>query len=262
MNPTNFVTRRVQLRATLCLLAIIAFAPLFSLDSEAQQNETPQQYVNRLVREATGAQPVRESRFPRQRALENALRTQFRERIEGNRAFMAAANKVDQNKIKKLMTQESLADPVTAADAVRELEAYSALEQEHSAQADQSMIKLRHTFETGDWPPAQRAGLLKSFDAIMAEPEEGRHGYIQAAKSWVDAVDDLYRYTTAHQSVLKIEGGELRVYDDKVMDELNEKIRLANSRGEEMVNAQQAYTALQNKRLKSVGVDPKAVGLK
>lgn len=153
--------------------------------------------------------------------MDKAFRDQFRALIEQNRAFVAAVSKLDHEKIKKVMTPESFADPLLGADVLKELDGYVLLEQEHGVKADQSLASLRHTFETADWTAANRQNALNSFDLILAAPMALRHTYLQ---------------------------------------ELNKRIRLSNSLREEMLKAQQAYKDEQNKRLKTVGIDPGSVG--
>jgi hypothetical protein len=240
---------------TIALLLAFVVQPL-----SAQQSETAEHYLNRLIKEATGAQPVRESRFLSQRTVDNAFRNQFRTLIDQNRAFSGAVSKLDHEKIKKVMTPESLADPALGADVLKELDAYALLEQEHGIKADESIANLRHTFETADWREPQRQNALKSFDLIMAASQASRHTYLQAEKAWVDSVDDLYHCAAEHKSSLKVENGTLQVFDDNALQELNKRIKLANSRREEMLKAQQTYKDLQNQRLKAVGIDPGTVG--
>jgi hypothetical protein len=250
-----FIRWRRMVRTVAFLLVFVALT-LF-----AQRSETSEQYINRLTKEAAGSQPVQESRFPRQRAMDNTFRSLLRTLIQQNRAFFAAASKVDREKIKKVMTPESFADPALGADVVKELDAYADLEQKHGAEADQSFADLRHTFETADWSAPQRERMLKSFDSILAEPQGLRHNYLQAEKAYVESVDDLYHVAAEHKAVLKIENGDLKVFDDDVLEELNKRIKLANSRREEMLKARQTYKDSQNQRLQSIGIDLMEVGI-
>jgi hypothetical protein len=58
-----------------------------------------------------------------------------------------------------------------------------------------------------------------------------------------------------------MQDGSLKVFDDKVLDDLNSRIRAVNARREEMVTAMQAYKAMQSKRLETLGVSRSDVGL-
>ena len=191
-------------RAIAWTLVLLSFAaPQLS----AQQAETADQYVNRLIKEATGAQPVKESSSPSQRSVDKAFRDQFRALIEQNRAFTAAVGKLHHEKIKEVMTPESFADPVLGADVLKELDAYVLLEQEHGVKADQSLANLRHTLETANWTGVNRQNALKSFDLILAAPMALRHTYLQAEKAWAASVDDLYHVAADHKDSLKVENG-------------------------------------------------------
>ena len=112
--PKLFCGHR-SIAALFVIVGLVSAMPFY-----AQQAETEEQYINRLIKEATGAQPVQESRFPKQRTIDNAFRTQFRNLIQQNREFFIAINKVDKEKLKKLMTPESFANPQVGGDAVKE----------------------------------------------------------------------------------------------------------------------------------------------
>lgn len=245
-----------SIAALLVVVGLVSAMPFY-----AQQAETEEQYINRLIKEATGAQPVQESRFPKQRTIDNAFRTQFRNLIQQNREFFTAINKVDKEKLKKLMTPESFADPQVGGDAVKELDAYATLEQEHGNQAEQTFASMRHTFEVADLPAAERDHILKSFDTTLAEPQTSRRRYLVAAKAWVSAVDDLYHYAAEHKAAFKIEDGTLRVSDDETLTGLNQRIKAANSQREDMLKAMQDYKTMQDQHMKASGIDPKTVGL-
>lgn len=60
-----------------------------------------------MIKEATGAQPVRQSRVASQRKLDDAFRGEFPAIILQNRDFAQELGKMDKSKIKQLMTAES-----------------------------------------------------------------------------------------------------------------------------------------------------------
>lgn len=251
---------RVQSRVFVPLIAAFA-AVLLGLSAVAQSAETPTQYVQRLIKEAIGAQPIRQSRVPSQRKFDDVFRSQLRAMIDQNRDFTQAVSKMDTSKIKQLMTPESFADPAIADADLKELHTYVALEQENGEKMDNLIAGLRHTLETADWAAPQRKQILTSFETLLEQPQSDRRRYLQGEKQWAEAVDGVYQYIGEHRNEIKMQDGSLKVFDGKVLDELNSRIRATNARREEMVTAMQAYKAMQNKRLATLGINRSDVGL-
>jgi hypothetical protein len=156
--------------------------------------------------------------------------------------------------IKQLMTAESFVDPAVADADLQELHTYVALEQENGEKTDKLIADLRHTFETADWVAPQRKHMLDSFDVLLERPQDDRRRYLRAEKQWADAIDDAYKYVGEHRKDIKMQDGSLKVFDDKVLDELNSRIRAVNARREEMLTAMQTYKTMQNKRLEELGI--------
>ena len=103
--------------------------------------------------------------------------------------------------------------------------------------------------------------MLDSFDVLLERPQDNRRHYLRAEKQWADAIDDAYKYVGEHRKDIKMQDGSLKVFDDKVLDELNSRIRAVNARREEMVTAMQTYKTMQNKRLEELGIHRGDVGL-
>jgi hypothetical protein len=249
-------------RLRICLPVVIGLAAIFSaMVAVAQTAETPQEYVQRLIKEAIGAQPVRQSRLASQRKFDDAFRGEFRAMILQNRDFVQVIGKMDKSKIKQLMTAESFVDPAVADADLQELHTYVALEQENGEKTDKLIAELRHTFETADWATPQRKHILDSFDVLLDRPQDDRRHYLRAEKQWADAIDDAYKYVGEHRKDIKMQDGSLKVFDDQVLDELNSHIRAVNARCEEMLTAMQTYKTMQNKRLEELGIHRGDVGL-
>ena len=241
----------------LCMVAL----PLLALALRAQTAEPTDQYFNRLAREAAGAQPVRASRTPHQRAIDEALRSHLRVLIQINREFATASTKMDKEKLKQLMTPESIADPNRVADALKELQTDVQVEQEMGTRVKQTLADLRHAIETADLATAERQHMLKIFDLSMAGPDAERRQYYESEKVWAESVNDLYQFAAEHNAAIKISDGKLAVMDNAVLDQLNQKITQVNTHRQEMQTALQVYKTTQNKRLQDLGVDRKSVGL-
>lgn len=242
-------------------LVLVLMALLPTISAVAQNTETAQEHVQRLVKEAIGAQPVRQSRIAGRRKFDDAFRGQFRAMIEQNRDFAEALAKMDKNKIKQLMSAESFADPAVADADLQELHNHVALEQENGEKTDKLIADLRHTLGTADWAAPQRKQMLASFDVLVEQPQGDRRHYLGAEKQWADAVDEAYKYVGEHRKDIKMQDGSLKVFDGKVLEELNSLIREANARREEMVAAMQAYKTMQQKRLETLGIDRRDVAL-
>ena len=249
---------RLRLSSTL-IIGLAALLPVWI--AVAQTAETAQEHMQRLVKEAIGAQPVRQSRVPSQRKADDTLRAQFRAMILQNRDFAEASAKMDKTKIRQLMTAESFADPAVAEVDLQELHSYVALEQENGAKTDKLIADLRNTLETADWAAPRRKEILSSFEVLVERPQDDRRHYLTAEKQWADGVDGIYKYIGEHRKDIRMQDGSLKVFDHKVMDELNGRIRAVNARREEMVAAMQAYKAMQKKRLETLGIERSDVGL-
>jgi len=243
------------------MVAVGLAAVLLALGAVAQTAETPQEHVKRLIKEAMGAQPIRQSRVPSQRKADDTLRAQFRAMILQNRDFVQAVAKMDKNKISQLMTPESFVNSAVADADLQELHTYVALEQENGEKTDNLIAGLRHTLETADWAAAQRKQILSSFEVLLEQPQDDRRHYLMAEKQWAEAIDAVYQYVGEHRKDIKMQDGSLKVFDDKVLDDLNSRIRAVNARREEMVTAMQAYKSMQSKRLETLGVNRSDVGL-
>lgn len=249
--------RLLQAVTFLCALALLILAvPL-----QAQSTETADQYFNRLAREASGAQPVHTSKLTRQRAIDDALRSHLKTLIQINRDFAAASAKMDKEKLRQLMTPESIAEPDSVADALKELRTDVQVEQDMGSRSQQVLADFRHVIETADLAAPERRHLLKIFDLSMAEPDAERGQYYDTEKVWARSVEDLYQFAAEHKAALKVSDGKLSVQDNTVLEQLNQKITQVNTRRQEMQSALQVYKATQNKRLQEVGVDRKSVGL-
>ena len=103
--------------------------------------------------------------------------------------------------------------------------------------------------------------MLDSFDVLLERHQDDRRHYLRAEKQWADAIDDAYKYVGEHRKDIKMQDGSLKVFDDKVLDELSSRIRAVNASREEMVTAMQTYKTMQNKRLEELGIHRGDVGL-
>lgn len=242
-------------------VVVALLALLVPLAAAAQTAETPQEYVQRLIKEAIGAQPIRQSRIASQRKFDNGLRAQFRALIERNRDFAQAVAKMDRDKIKQLVTPESLADAKVGDADLQEMHTYVALEQENGEKTDKLIAGLRRALETADWAAPQRKHMLASFEVLMEQPQADRRNYLKAEKQWAEAIDAVYQYVGEHRKEIRMQDGSLKVFDETVLKELNSRIRTVNARREEMAAALETYKAMQKRRLETLGINRSDVGL-
>jgi hypothetical protein len=252
----------MRLRLRILIVVVVCLAVLLpGLSAVAQMLETPQEHIQRLVKEAIGAQPIRQARMVSERKFDDAFRGQFRAMIQQNHDFSEASAKMDRNKIKQLMTAESFVDPAVADADLQELHKYVGLEQENGEKMDKLIAGLRHTLETVDWTAPQRKQIISSFEVLVEQPQGDRRHYLSAEKQWAEAIDDAYKYVGEHRKDIKMQDGSLKVFDDKVLDELNSRIRAVNACRDEMITAMQAYKTMQQKRLETLGINRGDVGL-
>src|SRR5215813_11369389 len=130
--------------------------------------ESPEQHIGRLMREAAGRQPVRNASLGKQREFDDAVREQFRNLIQLNRDYMAAVEKIDLSATEKLNSPETLADPDSAAEALKQLHAAYDLDAQEEQNVSEIIEKLRNVMRSSSSSPAAQQSMLNGFDKSVA----------------------------------------------------------------------------------------------
>jgi hypothetical protein len=222
--------------------------------------ESPDQHVGRLMREAAGLQPVRESLFPGRRRLDDALRDQFRALVRQNNDYTETVNKIDVSQVKYLNSPESFADPDSAAGALKQLHALCDADADQEAKVKVILDNLRHALETSASSPSERDTLLRGFDSGLDPQRAKRQAVVAAEKGWMDAVDDEYAYAAQNAGKLSLNQGHLVINDPEVRETFNTKIRFQESQRNAFLAAQKEFNEFQAQSLQKLGVNPKDIG--
>jgi len=225
-------------------------------------SETPDQHIGRLMREAAGLQPVRDSMFPGRRRTDDIFRNQFRALVETNRQYSETVSKMDISEIKNINTPESFADPGVAAGGLRQLHALYDADAAQEAKVSQILGNLRGALESNATSAAERESLLKGFDKGLSESASRRTALVAAEKAWIDAVDEEYAYASQHASSFRVQNEHLIIPDASIREAFNSRMDAQQSSREEFLKAQKEFQQFQAQTLGKMGVKPQDIGSK
>jgi hypothetical protein len=263
-------TARKSHSALLVVVAIIAAALVGGLGwglSHKDQiasffnSETPEQRIGRLMREAAGAQPVRNSLFPSSRQFDDAFREQFRNIFRVNQEFMSRIKQLDMGEIGKVGTPQSFADPQYAAEGIRQVHASYELDNELEQRVGEIASNIRQTFQNTSWSVAERGAALRGFDRGFADALEKRKPLINAERAYVETTDDIYNYATDHHADIQLVNGKLLINDPLVVQNFNAKIGRYNVCRGDLLRAKENFDRFQRDMFNKMGMSPKDVGL-
>jgi hypothetical protein len=247
------------LKITLILVGILLFLGIvgggivFAIKTLQARSETPDQHVARLIREASGQQPVRSPMFGEDK-MDTRMRELFKSMFKLNKDYQDAVNHLDTSQTGRLSTPESFADPDSARPALQQMHAAYDLD----AQQEQNLQALMNNFRSSlsDLPANQRAGFVAAFNRGLENVMPLRRRATSAEKAWVDALDDIYGFADQHHSEIQLADGHLQITNPATLDEFNTKVRMLNSRREQFVRARQDFERFQNQQVQKMGVDP------
>jgi hypothetical protein len=249
-----------QFALIFCLVGIVVIGGSAMSSLNVGHPETPEQHLGRLMREAAGLQPARNSIFPGQRRTDDTFRDEFRALVQTNRRYSETVSKMDVSQIKNINTAESFADPALAAGGVRQLHALFDVDSAQEAKVNEILANLRRALESSARSASERESLLKGFDKGMAEQLSKRTSLVAAEKAWIDAVDEEYTYTNQHASNLRVQNGHLVIPDASVREAFNSRMDTQEVRRNEFVRAQKEFQQFQGQTLEKMGVKPQDVG--
>lgn len=222
--------------------------------------ETPEQHIGRLMREAAGTQPIRNTGFGQQRDFDVAVREQFRSLMQANREYTAAAEQLDAGETAKLNTPETLADPDSGGQALKHLHAAYNLDARQEQKINEILQKLREAMQSSSSSPSVQKSLSKGFDNGIATQGLKRQKLISAEKAWVEAEDDLYGFTSQHRNEIKLAGRRIAIANKDVREQFNQKIDSEEALRKDFLEKKQQFSNDQAKLLGSYGLDRKSVG--
>lgn len=251
-----------QFALIFCLLglALNGINAMSSLNSTAF--ETEEQHVGRLMREASGLQPVRDSMFPGRRRADDALRKEFRTLVQTNREYSEAVSRMDISEVKSINTAESFANPALAAGGLRQLHAVFDVDSAQEAKVKGILDHLRSALEASASSASERESLMKGFDKGVAEQLSKRTPLVTAEKTWIDAVDQEYAYANQHSGDFRVHNGHLVIPDAAIREPFNNLMDDQEARRREFLKAQKDFQQFQAQTLEKMGVKPQDVGAK
>lgn len=223
--------------------------------------ETPQQRIGRLMREASGVQPIKKAFFSRDQQFDDTFREQYKNLIQANRDYMDAVKHADMSATRQLGTPESFADPTSFADGLKELHALYDLDMGQERKVREIVANIRQAIETGNWSASDREGMMKGFEQGLAEPLAKRQRVVSAEQAWIQSIDDVYDYATSNHSVFVLNNGQIAITDDQVLNGFNSKVRTMNARRNEFMQAKRDFDQWQAQLFQKMGVTSKDVGI-
>lgn len=257
---------QMQRKRNPALIAIIAIAVAIIIGGGAFlaaniNRETPEQRIGRLMREAAGLQPVHNSFFSRDRQFDDTFREQYRNLFRINKEYVEAVSKLDISATAQLGTPESFADPATAAEGLKQLHAAYDLDTNQEERLQEVINNIRQIIENNDWSGSNRQAFENGFNQGIAEPLARRKRATSAEAAWIQSIDDVYSYAENNHSVFVLNGGQLQISDNQVLEDFNSKIRNMNARRSEFLQAKQDFEQWQADLFKKMGVSATDVGL-
>ena len=243
------------------VLVFCLIAGIFSLGNAATMLsfETPEQRFTRLMREATGKQPVSHKGFPRQRRLDDAVRSQYGKMLQLNHDYMEQVKKLDNSKVKEINTAKAFASAEIAQPALDQLHALYDVDAAHERDVQNTLNGLRHVFDDVQ-PAAEREAMLKGFDESLAQQNVRRRQLLDLEKMWIDSVDDEHAYAAAHRDGIFLIGASLVIADPGVRAEFNDKVHLQEEKRKAFLKLQAEFSKTTTESLDKMGLSGKDVG--
>ena len=254
--PKNRSGVAVIIVLVLAAAGVGGFLYLRNIDQEAADA-----HISRLVREATGQQPIKKAFWSKNQKFDDAFRDEFRKLMQLNQDYMTQEKNADMSAVPKLGTPESFADPTLAADGLRQLHTIYDIDMAQEQKVQQIVSELRNFFQTADISESERQEAVRNFDAGIAGPLSKRQVVVSAEQAWIQSVDDAYDYATTNHAVFMMNNGQLLITDNDVLQNFNAKARNMDARRTEFVQKQEAFSKDQVQSIQKLGVSPKDMGM-
>lgn len=221
--------------------------------------ETPEQRFSRLMREAAGKEPVSHKGFPRQRRLDDAVRSQYSKLLQQNRDYTALVKTLDNSKVKEINTAKAFASAEIAQPALDQLHALYDADAAHERDVQNTLSGLRRVFDDVQ-PAAEREAMYKGFDESIAQQNVKRQQVLALEKAWIDSVDNEHAYAAAHRDSLRLVGASLVIADPDVRTEFNEKLDSQEEKRKAFLKLQAEFNKSTTESLDKMGLSGKDVG--
>jgi hypothetical protein len=244
-----------------CVVGVFAIGGHFT-SSRYLQTETPDQRVGRLMREAAGAQPVRQIGSSRDRQLDTLLRGHFQKLLQLNKDYTEVFDKLDIRDGLKLNSPESFMSPTLAARGLGQFHAAYDLDLQQEDKVKNLLDNMRQTIAGIDISASERRELFQGFDKGLSQQMEKRQRVIAAEKAWIQALDYEYAYVGAHRRDFVIQMGHLAIRNEAVRQEFNARVHAQNADRKEFLRIQQDFSQSQAGTMRGFGLTPNGTAFK
>ncbi|HEY6249470.1 MAG TPA: zinc ribbon domain-containing protein [Candidatus Angelobacter sp.] len=258
--PMNAPAKRGPVAGVIVVILLAAAVGGF-LYLRTIDDEKPEARIGRLMREAAGQQPIKKAFWSKNREFDDTFRDQYRNLFRINQEYLAAVKNADISAAAKLGSPESFADPASFTQGLSQLHAVYSLDMSQEEKVREVVGSIRHTIETGDWAASDREGVMKGFEAGLAVPLAKRQTAVSAEQAWVQSIDDVYNYAQQNHSVFVLNGGQLLISDNDVLQGFNSRMQTMSSRRTEFLQAKNDYDKFQADMFQKMGVTPKDMGM-
>jgi hypothetical protein len=223
--------------------------------------ETPEKRIGRLMREAAGVQPVRNSLFPSDRQFDDTFRDQYRNLIRANRDYVKAVKNTDLSAVKQLNTPESFADPDSFSEGLKQLHAVYDLDMAQEQKVHEIVDSIRNAIESNTSFASEKEAVIKGFDEGIAQPLARRQQAVAAEQAWVQAIDDVYGYAQSNHMSFTLNNGHLVITDSQVRADFNAKVHTMSACQGQFMKAKREFDEWQAGLFRKMGVNGKDIGL-
>ncbi len=247
--------------AVIAVLVVMVFG-FQPFTNTIQWDSQPEQRMRRLMREAAGLQPARNSIFPSQRRFDDAFREQFRNLIHANREFLQDLKNADRSAIKQLYTPASFANPASASAGLKQLHGLYDADVAHEQKMTQLLAIFRQTIKTSISSPGERQAFEDQFNQALAQPMAKIQSVMAAEQAWIQSVDDLYGYAQDNHSAFLLRNGPaLVINNSRIRTEFNSRIRLMNARRNEFLQAKGEADRWRTEQMRKSGITGQELGI-
>lgn len=260
--PLRTQEKRGPSLAVMIAVAVALFMGGFGYLVANIARETPDKRIGRLMREAAGLQPVRNSLFPSEREFDTTFRDQYRNLIRVNRDYVEAVKNTDLSAVKALNTPQSFADPDSFSEGLKELHTLYDLDMGQEQKVREIVDNIRHAIETNTAFAFQREALIKGFDNGIAQPLVRRKKAVATEQAWVQSIDDVYGYAQSNHMFFILQNGRLVVTNNQVRTTFNARVDAMNTCQGEFRKAKREFDDWQAGLFQKMGVSGKDIGLR
>ncbi len=249
--------RRPNLFAGIFFGLTFVLAGLVAIGSLAPQRptETTDARIARLIREASGQQPV--TQLP---GVDGELDTVLRDFLRGvqqrNRDYQGEIRALDQSEMARLYSAYSFSSPQEIQRVLGQLQAALDLD----LKQEQALRQLVETAESRiralDLSDKDKEEAVQGMEHSLVPIYAARGDLMSAEKDWIASTEALYRYGYEQFPQIQIRGSEIFIADTAVREEFNQRWR-ASRQAEQTFSARKRDFDLKMRSMQGAsGISP------